>query len=182
MAEFEAVFKLFESEYLAEEVFKAESAYKSFPLEGWNVDTFKEFESLVNGFSGHLFQSLYNMEVSAEEAEDLGPQLLKKAFPNPGDAFRKVKGSYEGGLLGVLKKIALSYQAEEYVKKALSSPGVDIENWDERIALAAAYINKFRSSLPSDTVPASPEMLARRPELEMAFEKLLEMEQKGLLH
>jgi len=149
--------------------FEVDDAYKKFPLDEPTVDTFPEFQKLLGRYYGHLTRAVYHCDVvpEKEDAEALAMDLVERAFEGGRvEAFNRSKSGYNGALPIVLQKVGDAFKKlmlSQWLYEALRR-SLDMEDWSEREALAAAYLERFRHVLPQDMASTSPMILATRLE------------------
>lgn len=171
MVDLDGLLKRLGPERLVRLQFEVDNAYKTFPLAEPKVDTFPEFQELLGRYYGHLLRGAVhhcgNVELDEEELRERGMHLVERVSEGGRvEAFNRAKSGRDGGLPIVLQKMGDAFKKatlDGWIVEALRQT-IDREDWNEREALAAAYLERFRHLLSPELASASPAFLATRLE------------------
>ena len=170
MADLDKLLNMLAPQKLCRYDFEVDEAYKKFPLDEPRIATFPEFQELLGRYYGHLTRAVYHCGGITFDGEDTEPRamdLVEHAFERGRvEAFDRASTGCDGGLLEVLRKVGEAFKKVVFgacVREALRQT-VDMKDWSDREALAAAYLEKFRHVLPRDVAFTSPMILATRIE------------------
>jgi len=149
-----------------------DTARASYVMNAVTVDSHEEFHDTVSAFHLHLLRHVRGgclpEEPDALSAEALA--LLERAFSKRGGleaALAEAREGTHGGLRSVLDAMTEQYKAEEQAKHIdrIFKEALDPLDWDARVMLMAALLQRLAPDLPEDIRSAPPERFARRWEI-----------------
>lgn len=130
---------------------RVDMALKNFPVSSPIVGSYPDAEILVANFYKYLMQDLFGATVSESLARGFTFLLMSRAFPGGvDDAADSATTGVNGGVLALLTKVSEAIKSQlvdQYVNGTISM-NCNLADWDDREALAQAYVNKFGVNLP----------------------------------
>ena len=136
---------------IAEKELRVAMALKEFPVPSATVGSYREMLDLGARFYQHLMGRLHDASVSDSDAHGFVATFFARSFDaGVADAADMATAGVEGGVLGVLRRIAdgITKQLTEQHIAAAISAGVDLSDWEDKARLMEDYIARFAPNVP----------------------------------
>ena len=183
MADLDKIEKGLDEALIAQEIeLKVAMALKAFPVTSPVVSNYREAQELLATFYQFLMATQFGATVSDTMARGFVTLLLHRAVGVENAADQAISG-VSGGVLNLLELVAKAIakqMVEQYVEGTIAD-GLDLSDWDDKVALAQQYVRKYGGNVPpgkaqstaQELAPHAEELLKNHMKIAGAFRKLL---------